>query len=145
MQGETEIISTVTKSLDILKYVAGALVVIVVWVWKASKDHSKVAILRSDHDSLKDRVDTIDDRLDEFITFDQHSLMQKQCQDHIAKEQSDKINAAVLAMISDNAVIREDMAVMNANICRLMGRFDVEPVPTKEKKRRTDIAAPQTL
>lgn len=145
MQGEVEIISTVAKSLDILKYIAGALVVIVVWVWKASKDHSKVSTLRTDHNSLRDRVDSIGEKLEEFITMDQHELMQKQCQDHIAREQAERIHAAVIAMKNDNAAIREDMAVMNANICKLLGRFDVEPVPSKERKRKTDTSQTPVL
>lgn len=138
MQVDSEILAVAGKLLELSKYIAGAMLVIIVWVWKVSKDHSKVGNLRNDHEALKDRVDSIDERLEEFITTDQHDLMQKQCQDHIAREQAEKIHAAVIAMKNDNAIIREDMAVMNANICKLLGKFDVDPVPSKERKRRTD-------
>lgn len=145
MQVDAESLAVAGKLLELSKYFAGAMVVVIVWVWKASKDHSKIGALRDDHDSLKERVDTIDDRLELFITTDQHDLMQKQCQDHIAREQAEKIHAAVIAMKNDNAIIREDMAVMNANICKLLGKFDVDPVKSKERKRRTDGLTVTTL
>ena len=145
MQVDAESLAIAGKLLELSKYFAGAMVVVIVWVWKASKDHSKIGVLRDDHNSLKERVDTIDDRLDLFITTDQHDLMQKQCQDHIAREQAEKIHAAVIAMKNDNAIIREDMAVMNANICKLLGKFDVDPVPARDKKRRTDGISGMTL
>ena len=138
MQVDSESLAVASRLLELSKYFAGAMVVVIVWVWKASKDHSRISTLRDDHNSLKERVNTIDDRLDLFITADQHDLMQKQCQDHIAREQAEKIHAAVMAMKNDNAIIREDMAIMNANICKLLGKFDVDPVPSKERKRRTD-------
>lgn len=134
----TTLVDTAHKLVDLFKYLAPAFVVVVVWVWKASKDHSKIGILRKDHEDLEGRVDSIDEKLDQFITVEQHTLMQQQCQDHIAREQGEKMHAAIMAMKRDNEIIREDMSVMNANICKLLGRFDVEPVMGKEKKRRTD-------
>ena len=138
-------LETLHKFLLVVSFAAGSLSVGAVWIWKMSKEHSKVSGLKEDQDSLKETVESIEERLEQFITIEQHNLMQRQCQDHIAKEQADKLHAAILAMKNDSADIREDMAVMNANICKLLGRFDVEPVKSKERRRRTDVSTGAVL
>lgn len=136
------------RGWDIAKWVGAAALVVIGWAWKASKEHSRVQNIEKDIVRANARADAMEKSIEsletvikeDLITKPEHELMQERCQEHLIRMQADRLHAAVLEMKGDYAFLREELSVMNANICRLMGRFNVEPVAPKEKaKRRGDI------
>ena len=143
------------KIWDIAKWVGGAAVVVIGWAWKASKEHSRVQTIEKAQVAAAARADAMDKTIEaieetirrDLITKPEHELMQERCQEHLIRLQADRLHQAVLEMKGDYAFLREELSVMNANICRLMGRFNIEPVDPKggKTKRRGDSQQPPPI
>ena len=149
------------------KWVVVAALAVVAWVWKASKDYSRIDVIQNDVSGLKVTGTATQLSLDnfkkeandKFITRSEHSQMQERCQEHIARVQGEIVHAAILSMKEENAnlraemkeesdylrqemkadnhYVREELSTMNANICRLLGKFDIKPT-SHDRKRSTD-------
>jgi isoleucyl-tRNA synthetase len=139
---------------DLAKWLAPSAAVMVAWVWKASKEHSRVQNIEKEQvradaraDAMEKSIDTIEQTIKtDLISKPEHELMQERCQEHLIRLQADRLHSAVLEMKGDYAFLREELSVMNANICRLMGRFNVEPIEPKSKARRkNDLGVPPVL
>lgn len=149
------------------KWVVVAALAVVAWVWKASKDYSRIDVIQSEVSGLKTTgtatqlsLDTFKKEANEkFITRPEHAQMQERCQEHIARVQGELVHAAILSMKeenselrsemkgesnllrqemkADNLYVRDELSIMNANICRLLGNFDIKPT-SYDRKRSTD-------
>lgn len=149
------------------QWAIGAVLFIVAWVWKASKDYSRIDVIQNDVSDLKAKGTAAQLSLDnfkkeandKFITRPEHAQMQERCQEHIARVQGEVVHAAILSMKeentdlrtemreesdilrremkADNLFVREELSIMNSNICRLLGKFDIHP-SSNDRKRATD-------
>ena len=116
-----------------VRWVVGTLVAGVIAVWGVGKrvgkekqaNDQRYTVLRAD-------VDLINVELKKCIRFDEHTEMQRLCRSDIDHIIDNKINHVVLD-------IRDELNVMNSNICRLMGAMNVQPIEQGGKsRRRTD-------
>ena len=151
-----EVVVTATlidRIWDIGKWVLGAFGICLVWSWTASKEHSRFQTLETKSSDMEQKIAELETAQEDlstelrtnYINRAEHDLMQQRCQEHVAREHEAKLHKAILEMKADNADLREEMSVMNANICRLMGRFNVEPVEPKEKRRRRSDMPPGSM
>lgn len=136
---DKELLTLTDRVIEVGKWIPGALAVLCTWIWKMSKDHSRVAAIESEISRLKEDQEKLEQSQEEFLTMEQHRLLQRECQEHVARVQGEKLHAAILVMKADNAVMREDMSIMNANICKLLGKFEVEPIQGRDKRRWSDV------
>lgn len=162
-----EDMALIDRLWDAGKWAVGAIIILVGWAWKASKDYSRIDVIQGDVSNLKTTgiatqlsLDNFKKEANEkFITRPEHAQMQERCQEHIARVQGEIVHAAIMSMKEENAdlrlemkeesdslrqemkadnrYVREELSVMNSNICRLLGKFDIHP-SSNDRKRATD-------
>jgi len=124
-----------TEDLDHLKETVGwavtGIIAVCVWIWKASREYATIQNVKSDVAELKANQE-------EFITKPAHDEMQAKCQDHIARIQAERIYKVTLAYKQELGFLKDDLNTLNANVCKIMGKLDVTPVPTTSQRRAAD-------
>ena len=110
-------IAIIDRLWDAGKWAVGAIIILVGWSWKASKDYSRIDVIQNNVTGLK-ATDTATqlsldnfkkEANDKFITRLEHTQMQERCQEHIARVQGEIVHAAILSMKEENTDLRQEM------------------------------------
>jgi hypothetical protein len=82
------------------------------------------------YQEMEERVAALEEA--NFITKPQHDDMQRICQSNLERMISDRLHKAILEW-------RDELAVLNANVCHIMGALNINPVDQGKRRRRVDI------
>lgn len=156
------------RLFDIGKWIVGVGILVMGWVWRASKEHSKLQDISTkiegvNHGLMETRADVegFVERVErDYLTRSSHKELQRACQEHISRVSSDKLHevvkeiretnlsalkemreahqAALNELREENKKIYYQNTIMTANISLLMGRLGVAPVDSSERRRGTD-------
>jgi hypothetical protein len=115
------------------KWVGGTLFAAVLVLWRVGKKVGASQELEQQrYKQLRDDIDLLKDFTSRCITGPEHVEMQRLCRSDLEHLIDTKINNVVLD-------IRDELNVMNSNICRIMGSLNVQPIEQNGKaRRRTD-------
>lgn len=83
------------------------------------------------YEELREDVTELKESRKLYLTIVEHESQTELCHARLAKLSADQLNAVVKDL-------KEDMETMNANLFRLMGAMQVDPVVSPKKRRRTD-------
>lgn len=136
-----------------LVWLTGVLSVVGGWIWAVSKADSKIQSLAAGQETIKADVVRIEAKQQHYITLKDFEIRQMQCQEHIARVHAEKLHDAIMEMKdetqslrsevrSDSLSLRAELSIMNANLCRLLGKFEIEPARRGAHKRKEDMEQP---
>lgn len=117
------------------------------WVWKASKEHTTMTLMVEDVAAMKlkhvnfatvDMIKEIKDGQKIFLTVDHHNSLQTICQQQIRKEFDDKHHELYNQTMEKIDVTNQQLSNLNANVCKIMGYMQIEPVQDGKKRRGSD-------
>ena len=112
------------KLWDVGKWLVGAGAAVFIGI----KGASKLGIEQRKYEELREDVDDLKDKSSQWLTIDAHEDQQKICQSNIEHMIDVKVHKAVMDM-------RDEMGVMNANVCKILGAMNIEPMPSNRRKR----------
>jgi hypothetical protein len=82
------------------------------------------------YQELREDIDGLHLKSTSYVTKDEHVGMSALCREEIERMVDNRLHDAVIEM-------RDQMDVMNANLCRIMGSMEIDPVDRAYKRRRT--------